>query len=64
MKARSKRKSFRVGRVGAYLRGEVWYLGYYEHGRRRRPRVGTDRNAARLAIDAADVHHAEGSTGC
>jgi hypothetical protein len=39
--------SFRVGRVRAYLRGRVWYLCYHEHGRRRRPRVGPDRHAAR-----------------
>jgi len=47
MTARNKKKSFRVGKVAAYLRGEVWYLNYTEHGQRRRPRVGTDRNAAR-----------------
>jgi predicted metal-dependent hydrolase len=47
MTTRNKRKSFRVGRVGVFLRGEVWYLRYYEHGRHRRPRVGPDRYAAR-----------------
>jgi integrase len=39
--------SFRVGRVQAYLRGSVWYLCYHEQGRRHRPRVGPDRQAAR-----------------
>src|SRR5689334_18546922 len=39
--------SFRVGRVLAYLRGHVWYLCYHEHGRRRRPRVGPDKQAAK-----------------
>jgi integrase len=39
--------SFRVGKVRAYLRGDVWYLCYHEEGRRRRPRVGPDREAAR-----------------
>src|SRR5689334_23036725 len=39
--------SFRVGKVRAPLRGRVWYLCYHEHGRRRRPRVGPDRGAAR-----------------
>jgi site-specific recombinase XerD len=39
--------SFRIGKVHAYLRGRIWYLCYHEHGRRRRPRVGPDRNAAR-----------------
>ncbi len=39
--------SFRVGRVAAYLRGRAWYLCYYEDGRRRRPRVGPDKQAAR-----------------
>jgi integrase len=38
--------SFRVGKVRAYLRGQVWYLCYHENGRRRRPRVGPDRRAA------------------
>ena len=39
--------SFRVGQVQAYLRGQVWYLCYHENGKRRRPRVGPDREAAR-----------------
>lgn len=38
---------FRVGKVSADLRGRVWYLCYFEHGKRHRPRVGTDRDAAR-----------------
>src|SRR5205823_3811940 len=42
-----KSPSFRVGRVRAYLRGRVWYLCYHEQGKRRRPRVGPDRAAAR-----------------
>lgn len=40
-------KSFRVGRVKVYLRGRVWYLCYFENGKRRRPRVGPDRQAAK-----------------
>jgi len=32
MTARNKKETFRVGKVGAYLRGEVWYLSYYEYG--------------------------------
>jgi integrase len=43
----STAKSFRVGRVTAVLRSRVWYLCYHEDGRRRRPRVGPDRTAAR-----------------
>ncbi len=43
----SKAHSFRVGKVTGYLRGRVWYLCYFENGRRRRPRAGTDRDAAR-----------------
>lgn len=42
-----KQSSFRVGRVQGYLRSQVWYLCYHEHGQRRRPRVGSDREAAR-----------------
>jgi len=40
-------KSFRIGKVQAYLRGKVWYLCYCENGQRHRPRVGDDRKAAR-----------------
>ncbi len=40
-------RSFRIGKVQAYLRGRVWYLCYHENGRRQRPRVGPDRQAAR-----------------
>src|SRR6516164_9770191 len=44
---RGPAKSFRVGRVRAYLRGRVWYLQYVDEGRRHRPRVGPDRDQAR-----------------
>ncbi|QDU21805.1 tyrosine-type recombinase/integrase [Urbifossiella limnaea] len=43
----AKARSFRVGKVTGYLRGRVWYLCYFEHGKRRRPRAGADRDAAR-----------------
>lgn len=43
----SKIQLFRVGKVAVYLRGKVWYLCYYEHGQRRRPRVGPDKELAR-----------------
>jgi hypothetical protein len=43
----SKAASFRVGRVRAFLRGHVWYLAYFEQGRRRQPQVGPERDAAR-----------------
>lgn len=39
--------SFRVGKVRADLRGKVWYLTYFEDGRRRRPRAGASKDAAR-----------------
>jgi integrase len=42
-----KASSFRVGSVQAYLRGQVWYLCYHENNKRRRPRVGPDREAAK-----------------
>lgn len=45
MTARSA--SFRIGRVRAFLRGRVWYLAYYELGKRRQPRVGPDRQEAK-----------------
>ena len=50
----SKIASFRIGRVRAFQRGSVWYLIYYEHGRRHQPRVGRDRAAARQL--AAEVN--------
>jgi integrase len=43
----SKANSFRVGKVSGYLRGRVWYLCYFENGKRRRPRAGAERDAAR-----------------
>jgi len=43
----SKSNSFRVGKVTGYLRGRVWYLCYFENGKRRRPRAGGERDAAR-----------------
>ena len=43
----TKSKSFRIGKIQAYLRGRVWYLCYFENGRRRRPRIGSSREAAR-----------------
>jgi integrase len=43
---RKKTSTFRVGKVLAYRRGQVWYLCYHENGRRRRPRVGPDKKAA------------------
>lgn len=43
----AKANSFRVGKVLGYRRGTVWYLCYHEQGRRRRPRVGADRDAAK-----------------
>lgn len=50
----TKIASFRVGRVRAYRRGKAWYLAYYEHGRRRQPRVGPDRDLARQT--AAEIN--------
>src|SRR5262245_15058640 len=42
-----RKSSFCIGKVRAYRRGRVWYLWYHGNGRRRRPRVGPDRKAAR-----------------
>ena len=44
---KGKTASFRIGKVSAFRRSKVWYLCYYEGGRRRRPRVGPDRDLAR-----------------
>jgi hypothetical protein len=43
----AKVRSFRVGKVQAFLRGQSWYLCYHEQGRRHRPRVGPDLEAAK-----------------
>jgi integrase len=51
---RRSSKSFRIGKVWAFLRGQVWYLCYYEQGRRLQPRVGPDRAAAQKM--AAEVN--------
>jgi len=48
------RSSFRVGRVRAFLRGQVWYLSYWEQGQRRQPRVGPQRAKARAL--AAEIN--------
>jgi integrase len=53
--------SFRVGRVRAFLRGQVWYLSYFEHGRRRQPRVGPDRQATRERAAEINAHLAVGA---
>ncbi len=42
-----KVNSFRVGKVSGYLRNHVWYLCYFDNGKRHRPRVGPDVSAAR-----------------
>ncbi len=49
-----KTKSFRVGRVRGDLRGKIWYLTYYDQGRRHRPRIGSDIGEARR--NAAEVN--------
>lgn len=56
-------RSFRVGKVQAYLRGEVWYLCYHENGRRRRPRVGSDRYAAKQLAAQINGQLAAGAPG-
>ena len=43
----TKANSFRVGRVAGFRRSRVWYLRYFEHGRRRQPRAGADRGEAK-----------------
>jgi integrase len=44
---RKQSVSFRIGKVRGYVRGKIWYLCYHESGKRLRPRVGPDREAAR-----------------
>ena len=50
----SAKKSFKVGRVRVYLRSKIWYVCYYEGGRRKRYRAHTDRKVARRM--AAEVN--------
>lgn len=49
-----KSSSFRLGKVRAFLRGRIWYLRYFEGGKRFQPRVGPDREAA--AQMAAEIN--------
>ncbi|MBA4192597.1 MAG: hypothetical protein C0467_31905, partial [Planctomycetaceae bacterium] len=58
----SKAQSFRVGNVTGYLRGCVWYLCYFEQGKRRRPRVGTNRDAARQLAAQINAQLETGAT--
>ena len=53
--------TFRVGKVQGYVRGRVWYLCYHEHGRRHRPRVGTDLQAAKQLTAQVNAQLAVGS---
>ena len=53
--------TFRVGTVRGYLRGRVWYLCYHEHGRRHRPRVGPDLQAAKQLAAQVNAQLAVGS---
>ncbi len=46
-RSRHTETEFRVGKVKGYRRGLVWYLYYFEEGRRRRPRVGPSQDVAR-----------------
>ena len=57
---KSAAKTFWVGSVKAYRRGSVWYLQYHEHGLRRRPRVGPDRDAARRLAAQTNAQLASG----
>jgi integrase len=47
LRANKQANSFRIGKVQAYRRGQIWYLCYHEHGPRHRPRVGPDKEATR-----------------
>ena len=58
----SKSQSFRVGKVNGYLRGRVWYLCYFENGKRLRPRVGTNRDAARQLAAQVNAQLETGAT--
>ncbi len=55
--------SFRVGRVQGYQRGKVWYLCYFEQGQRKRPRVGSDREAARMLAAQTNAQITVGAPG-
>lgn len=57
----SKSRSFRVGKVQAYLRGKVWYLCYHDSGKRRRPRVGADKEGARQLAAQINAQLATGA---
>lgn len=56
-----KSASFRIGKVQAYQRGQAWYLCYHEQGRRHRPRVGPDKEAARQLASQVNAQLAVGA---
>ncbi|HEX3152969.1 MAG TPA: tyrosine-type recombinase/integrase [Gemmataceae bacterium] len=58
----SRRAStFKIGKVQVYLRSNVWYLCYHEHGKRQRPRVGNDLAAAKQLAAQVNAQLAIGS---
>lgn len=57
----AKSNSFRVGKVTGYLRGRVWYLCYFEGGKRRRPRAGAERDTARQLASEVNAQLATGA---
>jgi integrase len=58
----SNTRSFHVGKVNVYLRGRIWYLCYFEQGKRRRPRVGPNRDAARQLAAQINAQLETGAT--
>lgn len=53
--------TFKIGKVRGYLRSNVWYLCYHEHGKRQRPRVGPDLAAAKQLAAQVNAQLAIGS---
>lgn len=59
----SRRSSIRIGNVKIYQRGSIWYLCYHENGRRHRPRVGPNLEAARCLAAETNARLESGGAG-
>ena len=57
----TKQALFRVGRVSVYLRSQMWYLRYHEHGVRRQVRAARSRPAARQLAAQVNAQLESGS---
>ncbi len=46
--------------MGIYKKGKIWFIDYYVHGRRKREKVGPNKQFAQLAMEKRKIQIAEG----